>query len=164
LDSPFASNSMIFKYANNWRQKYSRPMKLFVPVLIFAVLSMFIVSCGGGETESKPDSKNVVDPTPSPTLAAPVVPSAPDNSEPEPEDSDSSTKPSESQESADPTPRPDDSKNGSTPSPTPDPSSIPDPKPSPTPTPKVTSAPEPDPPLFTGYDIEFSEGDFWRFR
>ena len=153
-------------------QAISKSARLVVVFSALAVLSGALASCGGGQTESKPDSISVVDPEPTPTLAPPIAPSLPDNSEPESEDSDSPVKPDDPEKSANSTPDPDNSDKGSIPSPTPDPSSTPVPKPSQTPaptptptsTPKATSSPEPDPPLFTNYDIELSEGDFWRFR
>ena len=130
-------------------------------MLALAALSLAVGACGGGNTEPKSDTVDIVDPTPTSTITASTSPSSPD-------DSDGSAKPNDSQAPPNTIPKPDSSpdslNDGSTPSPTPEPTPTSTPKPTPTPTPEPSPTPELSAALFAGYDIELAEGDFWRFR
>jgi hypothetical protein len=116
--------------------------------LLVFILAITLVSCGGRDEDAEPTRV----PT-DPAATVSVNSNAPD----------STPEIANDQSGLDATKTPEDvpqhtddvaSGNGKSPTPTP----------TPTPTVGPTETPAPEPPLFAGYDLEFSEGDFWRFR
>ncbi|MDP6668120.1 MAG: hypothetical protein QF357_12120 [Dehalococcoidia bacterium] len=123
-----------------------------VLTIMLATLAIVLVSCGSNDSEPVrgPSDGSTVSPTartPGASTSTPVKPE--DTADPT-----STTAPGGSLRD-----RRDPARSG-------DNTPVPAPTPTPQPEPAVeaTGTPAPDPPLYTGYDLEFSTGDFWRFR